>query len=175
MPVGKTAMRDFTPADYIEARKLADDMMPCYKGKSHDTEFNGMFAFSADGYPFLGETHIDGVWTCVATWITHAGGVAKSLAEWMIYGQSEWDLRACDVNRLHDYQSTKTYIDAICNCNYTEVYDIVHPNRPTTVPRNVRMSPFHERNVALKGELVPAAGIELPNWYEEKHSSPRKI
>lgn len=165
--VGKNAMRDFTPEDYVDARKLANEMMPCYEGKEHATAFNGMFAFSADGYPFLGETHIDGVWTCVATWITHAGGVGKSLAEWMIHGQSEWDLRACDVNRLHDYQSTKSYIDAICNCNYTEVYDIVHPRRPSTVPRNVRMSPFHERNVALKGELAPAAGIELPNWYEE--------
>ncbi len=165
--VGKDALRDFTPEDYIEARKLANEMMPCYEGKEHETKFNGMFAFSADGYPFMGETHINGVWTCVASWITHAGGVGKAMAEWMIYGESEWDLRACDVNRLHDYQSTQSYIDQICACNYTEVYDIVHPNRPTTVPRNVRMSPFHERNVALKGEMVPAAGIELPNWYEE--------
>ncbi|MEM8863122.1 MAG: FAD-dependent oxidoreductase, partial [Chloroflexota bacterium] len=38
--VGKTAMREYTPEDYVEARKLANEMMPCYTGKSHDTEFN---------------------------------------------------------------------------------------------------------------------------------------
>ena len=30
----------------------------------------------------------------------------------------------------------------------------------------MRYSPFHERNVELGGHLVPAAGIEVPNWYE---------
>ncbi len=165
--VGRTAMRDFTPEHYVEARKLADEMMPSYTGKQNDTAFNGMFAFSVDGYPMMGETHIDGVWTCVASWITHAGGVGKTMAEWMVTGETEWDMRACNVNRFHDYQGTRSFINQICNCNYAEVYDIVHPRRPTTVPRNVRLSPFHVRNVALKGELVPFAGIELPNWYEE--------
>ncbi|MBV7337346.1 FAD-dependent oxidoreductase [Chloroflexi bacterium TSY] len=165
--VGKSALRPFTEADFVDARKLANEMMPSFKEKKIETSYNGMFAFSVDGYPMMGETHIGGVWTCVASWITHAGGVGKSIAEWMVHGESEWDMRACNVNRFQDYQSTRSYIDQITKCNYSEVYDIVHPRRPTTVPRNVRLSPFHVRNVALKGELVPFAGIELPNWYEE--------
>ncbi|MEM7801619.1 MAG: FAD-dependent oxidoreductase, partial [Chloroflexota bacterium] len=165
--LGKTAMHDFTMEDWVDARKLADEMMPCYVGKELTRSYNGIFSFSVDGYPLMGETHIDGVWTCVATWITHAGGVGKAMAEWMVHGETEWDMRACNVNRFHDYQGTHSYIDQITACNYNEVYDIVHPRRPTTVPRNVRMSPLHERNVALKGEMVPAAGIELPNWYAE--------
>jgi len=165
--VGKNAMRDFTHEDYIDARKLADKMMPSYAGSTHEREYNGMFAFSADGYPMMGETRIKGVWSCVASWITHAGGVGKSIAEWMVYGEPEWDLRACDVNRFHDYQLTRSYIDQICNCNYVEVYYIVHPRQPTTVPRDVRLSPFAVRNDALQGHNIPASGIELPNWYEE--------
>jgi glycine cleavage system aminomethyltransferase T/glycine/D-amino acid oxidase-like deaminating enzyme len=165
--VGKTALRDFTPEDFVEARKLADEIMPPYAGKKNDTAFNGMFAFSVDGYPIMGETHIDGVWTCVASWITHAGGVGKTMAEWMIHGEPEWDMRACNVNRFQAYKSTRSYINQITSCNYSEVYDIVHPRRSTTVPRQVRLSPFHERHLALKAEMVPFAGIELPNWYEE--------
>lgn len=165
--VGQKAMRQFTPEDYIDARKLADEMMPSYTGAELETAFNGMFAFSADGYPMMGETHVNGVWTCVASWITHAGGVGKSMAEWMTHGEAEWDLRACNVNRFQDYQSTQNYIDQICWYQYDEVYDIHHPKEPTTVPRYVRFSPFHNRNDALKGHMVPAAGIELPNWYEE--------
>lgn len=163
----KTAIKPFTPEDYIEARKLADEMMPAYAGKQLQHAINGMFAFSVDGYPIMGEMPtVKGVWACVASWITHAGGVGKALAEWMVYGESEKDLRACDVNRFHAYQTTRNYIMQITQCNYTEVYDIVHPRKPTTLPRNVRYSPFHERNVELGGHLVPAAGIEVPNWYE---------
>ncbi|MGV2436791.1 MAG UNVERIFIED_CONTAM: FAD-dependent oxidoreductase [Anaerolineae bacterium] len=163
----KTAIKPFTPEDYIEARKLADEMMPAYAGKQLQHAINGMFAFSVDGYPIMGEMPtVKGVWACVASWITHAGGVGKALAEWMVYGESEKDLRACDVNRFHAYQTTRNYIMQITQCNYTEVYDIVHPRKPTTLPRNVRYSPFHDRNVELGGHLVPAAGIEVPNWYE---------
>ncbi len=165
--LGQTAMHDFTPEDYVEARRLANEMMPSYTGKEITTAYNGMFAFTVDGYPLMGETPINGIWTCVGTWITHAGGVAKSLAEWIVYGESEWDLRACNVNRFHEYQGTRSYIQQITCCNYKEVYDIVHPRRPSTIPRNVRMSPFHARNADLKGHMAPAAGIELPNWYEE--------
>ena len=164
--LGKTAMHDFTPEDYVDARKLADEMMPDYKGKGHEQAFNGMFAFSVDGYPMMGETHIDGLWTCVASWITHAGGVGKTMAEWMVHGETEWDMRGCNVNRFHDYQSTRHYIDTLANCNYAEVYDIVHPRLPRTVPKNIRLSPFHARHLELEGEMVPFAGIELPNWYE---------
>ncbi len=176
--VGKTAMRPFTPADFIEARALADEMIPSFKGaelgekfdfngQKVDTQYNGMFAFSVDGYPMMGETHIKGVWTCVASWITHAGGVGKSMAEWMVHGESEWDMRACDVNRFHEFQSTRSYIDDIAICNYKEVYDIRHPRQPTTIPRNVRLSPFHSRHETLSSHFTPFAGLELPNWYEE--------
>ena len=176
--VGKSALRPFTVSHFEEARALADEMMPSFKsaelsekfhfnGQWVDTQYNGMFAFSADGYPMMGETQVKGVWTCVASWVTHAGGVGKSIAEWMAYGESEWDLRACDVNRFHGFQTTRKFTSLTANCNYAEVYDIVHPRRPTTVPRNARYSPFHSRHETLTGHFTPAAGIELPNWYKE--------
>ncbi|MGB1253418.1 MAG: GcvT family protein [Candidatus Promineifilaceae bacterium] len=176
--VGKSALRPFTVSHFEEARAFADEMMPSFKGaelseKFHfngqwvDTQYNGMFAFSADGYPMMGETQVKGVWTCVASWVTHAGGVGKSIAEWMAFGESEWDLRACDVNRFHGFQTTRKFTSLTANCNYAEVYDIVHPRRPTTALRNARYSPFHSRHEMLTGHFTPAAGIELPNWYEE--------
>jgi len=173
--VGEKAMRDFTPEDYVDARKLANEMIPIYAGKSHERKFNGMFAFSVDGYPMMGETHVGGLWTCVASWITHAGGVGKTMAEWMTHGETEWDMRACDVNRFHDFQTTQKYINTLSNCNYAEVYDIIHPRLTRTVARNARLTPFYMRHLELDGEMVPFAGIELPNWFKsntrllEKH------
>jgi glycine cleavage system aminomethyltransferase T/glycine/D-amino acid oxidase-like deaminating enzyme len=173
----KKALKPFTPDDFEEAKGLAEEMIPTFKGKPLATQFNGMFAFSVDGYPFVGETHTEGVWTAVASWITHAGGVGKSIAEWMVFGEPEWDMRACNVNRLHDYQSTRGYVDTVTNANYREVYDIVHPRQPLTDPRNIRLGPFHARHESLGANFMPFAGLELPCWYEknaqllEKHAA----
>ncbi|MDJ0753469.1 MAG: FAD-dependent oxidoreductase [Ardenticatenaceae bacterium] len=163
------AIHEFTPADFSEAWDQAQRIMPMLKGHDNFTKkFNGMFAFSVDGYPIMGESrHIGGLWTCVASWITHSGGVGKSIAEWMTHGDTEWDLRQANLHRFHDFQTTEKYISTVCNKNYREVYDIIHPAQPITEPRNVRLSPFHGRSQSLKADFTAFAGLELPNWFEE--------
>src|SRR6185503_9012845 len=38
---------------------------------------------------------------------------------------------------------------------------------PLSEPRNIRLTPFHERIRALGAEFTAFAGIELPNWHRE--------
>ncbi len=169
--VKKTAIHEFTPDDfYGKPWQQAKRLLPALA--QADTvgwqrQFNGMFAFSSDGMPIIGESHIKGFWTAVASWITHAGGVAKSVAEWMTTGESEWDMRQAHLHRFHQFQTTEAYTSVITQKNYREVYDIVHPKQPITEPRNVRLSPFATRFGALKPEYTAFAGIELPNWFAE--------
>ncbi len=166
--VGATAMRDFTPEHFAEPWKQAQHVMPILKTADPEFHhaFNGIFAFPVDGYPMLGETTINGLWTAIGSWITHSGGVGKTIAEWMTEGDTEWDMRQCDVNRFADYQTTPTFVRAICDKNYREIYDIIHPKNELSAPRNVRLSPFHPRLEALDAHLIAAAGIESPNWFE---------
>jgi glycine cleavage system aminomethyltransferase T len=49
--------------------------------------------------------------------------------------------------------------------SFVEVYDIIHPLDPPSV-RNLRVSPFHERQVALGAVFGEGAGWERPLWYE---------
>jgi dimethylglycine oxidase len=166
--VQKTAIHPFTPEDFMgkpwaQARKL----LPILQGAEFETQFNGMFAFSVDGFPIIGQSHIKGFWTAVASWITHAGGVAKSVAEWMTYGEPEWDLRQAHLHRFHPFQTTEAYTAVVTKKNYREVYDIVHPRQSITEPRNVRLSPFAPRLDALKAKYTAFAGLELPNWLAE--------
>ncbi|CAN5478219.1 FAD-dependent oxidoreductase [soil metagenome] len=165
--VGKTAMRPFTPEDFQEAWQQAQTLIPALRGAEFIKKFNGMFAFSIDGYPIMGETPVKGFWTAVASWITHSGGVGKSIAEWMTTGATEWDMRQCHINRFHEFQTTQSYVDTVCFKNYREVYEIIHPSEPMSEPRNVRLSPFHPRLQALKAENTVFAGIELANWVGE--------
>ena len=164
--IRKTAMHDFTPEDFSEAWQQAQRVVPILQGAKFQRAFNGMFAFSVDGYPIIGESHIRGLWTAVASWITHSGGVGKSVAEWMTHGQAEWDMRQCHIQRFQPHQTTASYTEVVTKKNYREVYDIIHPAQPITEPRNVRLTPFHSRLKELDASFTAFAGMELPNWFE---------
>jgi dimethylglycine oxidase len=164
---GQTAIHPFTPADFMdEPWAQAQNLLPMLQGAEFETKFNGMFAFSVDGFPIIGEAKVKGFWTAVASWITHAGGVGKAVAEWMTYGESEWDLRQAHIHRFHPFQTTEAYTTVITQKNYREVYDIVHPRQSITEPRHVRLSPFAPRLEALQVNYTAFAGLELPNWFE---------
>jgi glycine cleavage system T protein len=163
--LGKTAMLPFTPEHYEEADRAAKELIPALRQSSLTTQFNGMFAFTVDGYPVMGESQVKGFWTAVGVWITHAGGVGKSIAEWMTYGEPEWDLHEADINRFLPHQKSQRFVDLRCAQNYREVYDIIHPAQPYEEPRNLRLSPFHARLLEQGAHFVPSAGYEVAQWY----------
>jgi glycine cleavage system aminomethyltransferase T/glycine/D-amino acid oxidase-like deaminating enzyme len=168
--MGKSALRPFTPKDFFgDAFQRAQRLFPMFSGlgpNDFTRTFNGIFAFSVDGMPIIGESRTRGLWTAVASWLTHAGGVGKSLAEWMVVGETEWDLRQCHLHRFAACQTTRKYTDLVCDKNYAEVYEILHPRQPMSKPRNVRLTPFHQRHQELQASFTTFVGLELPNWYE---------
>jgi len=168
--LGAGAIHDFTPDDFTgEPWEKAQRLFPMFRGTDfnlYPRRINGLFAFSVDGMPIMGPTAIRGAWVATGSWLTHAGGVGKSIAEWMVAGETEWDMRQVDVNRFHQFQTTPRFIERVCNKNYAEIYDIIHPREPISEPRNVRLSPFHVRHVENGAVFTTFAGLELPNWFE---------
>jgi heterotetrameric sarcosine oxidase gamma subunit len=168
--LGASAIHDFTPQDFDgEPWEKARRLFPMLRGtdfNAYQQKINGLFAFSVDGMPIMGPTAIKGAWVATASWLTHAGGVGKSIAEWMVSGETEWDMRQVDANRFHPFQTTPRFIERVCNKNYAEIYDIIHPREPISEPRNVRLSPFHARHVENGAVFTTFAGLELPNWFE---------
>ncbi|MEO1439422.1 MAG: FAD-binding oxidoreductase [Chloroflexota bacterium] len=118
--LGKTAMLPFTPEHFNVAWDAARELLPPLNGTELTRKFNGMFAFTVDGYPVMGETSVKGVWTAVGVWITHAGGVGKAIAEWMTDGAPQMDLREADINRFVPHQLTQRYIDLRTAQNYRD-------------------------------------------------------
>lgn len=165
--LGKTAMNPYTPEDFAESWARSQELFPAFRGRKVTRAFNGIFAFPVDGYPLLGESTIKGFWVATGSWLTHAGGVAKSIAEWMTHGETEWDMRQVHLHRFHGFQNTPAFILAVSGKNYREVWDPGHPRQPISEPRNVRQSPFAPRLDALKTVYTTFAGLELPNWSEE--------
>ncbi len=162
----KLAMHDFTPGHFGPAWARTNALLPPTGGKELVTKFNGMFAFTIDGYPVMGESqYLKGFWSAVGVWVTHSGGVGRAMAELLADGVSQTDLREADINRFHGYQLTKKYIWARCHTQYDEVYDIIHPRQQMENPRPVRVTPFHARLEALGGQFVESSGWERPQWY----------
>lgn len=148
-------------------RKAAGEIVPCLRGVELGHKVNGMFSFTPDGMPLLGESpQVRGFWMAEAVWITHAGGVGKAVAEWMVDGSPSSDMRECDIARFHPHARTRAYVRARGAQQYREVYDVVHPMQQIEHPRDLRLTPFHPRQKVLGAAFFESAGWERPQWYE---------
>lgn len=165
--VGKDAMRPFTPRDFKLASTATKELLPPLQGKEYVTTFNGMFAFTIDGFPILGPAPAwDNFWTAIGVWVTHSGGVGKAIAEWMTKGEAGIDLHEADISRFHEYATSKYYVQRTSAQQYREVYDIIHPMQQMEHTREVRLAPFHERMEQLDGHFFESVGWERPQWYQ---------
>jgi len=157
----------FTPEHFADAHRRAQALFPATRGKALTSCINGMFSFTPDGLPLMGESlTTPGFWVCEAVWITHAGGVGKAMAERMVAGESEWDIHEADLHRFAPHQMTGRFVRRRGIQQYVEVYDIIHPMQPMEEPRLLRRSPVHARLEALGGRFFESAGWERPHWFE---------
>ena len=160
------SMMEWVPQIFEQAMTAAGELVPCLRGVGLDRKVNGMFSFTPDGMPLLGESaEVPGYWSAQAVWITHAGGVGKAVAEWIVEGEPEEDMRECDIKRFHPHALTRTYVKTRAAQQYREVYDIIHPKQQIQEPRNIRLSPFYGIQRELGASFVEAGGWERPQWY----------
>ncbi|MFI8850050.1 FAD-dependent oxidoreductase [Streptomyces sp. 891-h] len=157
----------FTEDDFADAWTETQDLLPATKDAKIEEGINGLFSFTTDGLPLLGESpDVKGFWVAEAVWVTHSAGVGRAVAEWLVDGHcSSFDLHECDVNRFEAHQLAPEYVLARDCQNFVEVYDILHPLQPAGAPRPLRTSPFHPRQQELGGYFLEAHGWERPQWY----------
>ncbi|MGP7818635.1 FAD-dependent oxidoreductase [Niallia sp. 01092] len=165
------SVKPFTPEDFEKPWQDATRLMPSLKDTSITKGINGIFSFTPDEMPLLGESHkVKGFWVAEAIWVTHSAGVAKEMAEWIVNGVPTLDLELCDINRFDDYAQSPSFYKARSIENYLKVYDIHHPYMPHDTGRNVRVSPYYIRQEALGAVYNEKSGWEQPQWYKENAS-----
>ncbi|MFF9323578.1 FAD-dependent oxidoreductase [Streptomyces sp. NPDC014776] len=158
----------FTEEDFEPAWTETQSLLPATQEAKVEEGINGLFSFTTDGYPLLGESpQVKGFWVAEAVWVTHSAGVGRAVAEWLVDGYcSSFDLHECDVNRFEPHQLSPEYVLARDCQNFVEVYDILHPLQPSGDPRPIRTSPFYARQQAHGAFFLEANGWERPQWYE---------
>lgn len=161
------SIQPFTPQHFEGAWAEAVKLMPPLGDAELVSTFNGMFSFTPDGLPVMGESReLRGFWAAEAIWVTHGGGAGKVIAEWMVTGAPSIDLREYDLNRFEPHALSPSYVNIRGAQQYREVYDIIHPMQPLEHPRPLRVSPFHEHFMELGAVCLEGRGWERPHWFE---------
>src|SRR5438874_9606126 len=164
----------FTQGDFEEQMQHALELMPEIVGdESVGVKYaiNGILSLTPDGMPVLGESSdVHGLWSAAAVWVKEGPGTGKTLAEWIVHGESEIDVHASDAARFHEHQKTRQHVRSRAAEGFNKTYGIVHPNEQWATNRNVRLAPFHERERELQAFFFEAAGWERPMWYESNAS-----
>lgn len=157
---------DFTPEDFDPVWKQSQDLLPALKETEIADGFNGIFSFTPDGGPLVGQApHLDGFYVAEAVWVTHSAGIARAMAEILTEGRSRIDLAECELSRFEEVQLTPQYVKETSQQNFVEVYDILHPLQPKESPRNLRVSAFHARQRELGAFFLEAGAWERPYWF----------
>ncbi|MEV6654627.1 FAD-dependent oxidoreductase [Streptomyces sp. NPDC051219] len=157
----------FTEEDFRPSWRDTRELMPPLADSAVAEGFNGIFSFTPDGMPLLGEAReLPGFWLAEAVWVTHSAGVARAVAEWLTDGRPSVDVHDCDVRRFEDVQLAPHYVEERAAQQFVEVYDVIHPLDPPARCRPLRVSPFHARQRELGAYFLEGGGWERPHWFE---------
>jgi 4-methylaminobutanoate oxidase (formaldehyde-forming) len=126
-------------------------------------------AFTPDAGPLLGEwPGRKGFWLACASSMQGfggGGGIGKAMAEWIIDGQTEWDLYAYRAWRFGRTYHDPFYAAERARECYKYYYYTHYPHDESTVCRPRRISPLHQRMQELGAVFGTKNGWERVNYF----------
>lgn len=96
--------------------------------------------------------------------ICQGGGAGKYLAQWMVHGQAEINMREFDPRRFGNWAS-KDYTAEVSIADYHHMYYCYKPAEQHEVGRDLRKSSLHERLRAHGAQFSQVFGWERARWY----------
>jgi len=131
---------------------------------------NGPDGFTPDGHYALGPVPgLHGFFVAAGgaiNGIACAGGVGKTLAEWILEGETSIDVHELDVRRFGAHLAHKPYLVEACREVYRYYYHIRYPNDENEWGRPYRKSPFYDRLKDLGAVFGHKNGWERANYFE---------
>ncbi len=128
---------------------------------------NGPFTFGPDGNPLIGPVPgKKNYWAAVAIMagFCQAGGVGKSLAEWIIDGEPSIDVWAMDVARFGNYASPD-YGTIKSSENYERRFIMTFPNETLPKGRKQKTTSLYDRFIKNGAVMGDSFGLEHALWF----------
>ena len=144
---------------------MAFERYPCLGKVGIRNWVNGAFTFSPDGNPLVGPVRgVRNYWLAcgVMAGFLQGGGVGKTLAEWMIHGDTEIDAWSMDIARYGDFASNREYIRQTTGQFYSRRFVMTYPNEQLPAGRPLRKAPAHEGMTAAGCKWGNSWGLEVP-------------
>ncbi len=163
------SQRDLDLEQVMEPLERAMELTPILGelGYNEGHSFNGLLQTTTDGGPSMGESRkVRGLWYAVGIWVKDGPGMGKLIADWMTDGRTSIDHNKIDYARFADFQLTEKWIEERCTETAMKIYNPpVHPREPFSGGRNIRRSPFYEREKELGGYFMELGGWERAHGY----------
>jgi len=141
---------------------------PCLEHVGIKTWVNGAFTFSPDGNPLVGPVDgVPGYWLAcgVMAGFLQGGGVGKTLAEWMIHGETEADAWPMDIARYGPFTANREYIRQTTGQFYSRRFVMAYPNEQLWAGRPLKMAPAHSEMTAAGARWGESWGLEVPIYF----------
>ena len=144
---------------------MAFERYPCLNEIGVKNWVNGAFTFSPDGNPLVGPVSgVKNYWLAcgVMAGFLQGGGVGKTLAEWMIHGETEADAWSMDIARYGEFASNREYIKQTTGQFYSRRFVMTYPNEQLPAGRPLKKAPAYSNMTAAGCQWGNSWGLEVP-------------
>ena len=141
---------------------------PCLAKAGIRKWVNGAFTFTPDGNPLVGPVRsLKNYWVAcgVMAGFSQGGGVGKSLAEWMIYGEPEADIFGMDIARYGAFAANREYLRQTTAQFYARRFVMTFPNERLPAGRPLKRPGAHDGMTAAGCEWTASWGLEIPAYF----------
>jgi dimethylglycine dehydrogenase len=145
----------------------ATERLPLFGKTGVKSIISGAITHTPDGVYLSGPAHGPrGYWMhCGASiGICQGGGAGKYLAQWMVHGQAEINMREFDPRRFGPW-ATKDYVTDVAVTDYHHMYYCYKPGEQHKEGRNLRKSALHETLAQHDAQFAQIFGWERARYF----------
>ena len=147
--------------------ELAAERIPCWAEAGIKRVVHGPITHTPDGGFLLGPAEgLRNYWLCcgASIGITQGPGCGKYLAQWIVHGQTEINVRDMDPRRYGKWASGD-YAVAKCVDEYQEMYQPALPGEFRDAGRPTRVTPLYDTLKAQGAIFGDTFGWERAKWF----------
>lgn len=148
----------------------AGERLPLFNKAGLKSVISGAITHTPDGNYLSGPAHgPKNYWMhCGASiGICQGAGAGKYLAQWMVHGQAEINMREFDPRRFGSRWASKEYTEEVSVEDYHKMYYCYKPGEQHHVGRNLRTSSLHDRLAGEGAQFSQIYGWERARWYDK--------
>ncbi len=141
--------------------------MPIFANAGIKRVINGAIPHTPDGNPLVGPAYgVPNFWQCCGSsiGIAQGAGCGKYLAQWMVHGDAEINMRAVDPRRFGAYADAN-YTRAKSFDDYHHMFETPLPGREIEAGRLARVTPLFAKLKAKGAVYTEVFGWERPKWF----------